>query len=316
MSQTGKNRTRKRSSGSAASRGGAARHAASKRRRPSKRQVAPAPRAAAGESRRTGLVALGVLLAVAAVVAAIVLVPRMQTQTQNAAAQGGDAAVTSGTVQTTKADEGKDSSKDGASATEQDKATESDDGKAAETNKDTAAEAEKAKTGNAAKAEDGSDAAAKPEDEQKAEDKAESADGDQGTTEGKEEAKDSEDTAEATSGKKASKESDEKDTSTWIQGEACASEVAGTGTTTASGIAFDDSQPQIGIDTRSNPASHFGDYVEIRYGDLTVTAQLVDCGAYHGGTTGILINPGVYTQLGFSTADDWGRRNVEYRFLG
>lgn len=101
----------------------------------------------------------------------------------------------------------------------------------------------------------------------------------------------------------------------WISGQACASDVAESGTITSSDIPFDDSTPQIGLDLRSNPWAHLGDYVEVRYGDVTVKAQVVDCGAYNGGSSGILINPAVFEQFGSSSVYDWGRRTVEYRFV-
>ena len=101
----------------------------------------------------------------------------------------------------------------------------------------------------------------------------------------------------------------------WITAEACATEVAESGTITASEIPFDDDIPQVGLDTASYPYSHFGKYVEIQYGDVTVTAQVVDCGAYNGGTSGIVLNPAVFYEFGVGSVYDWGRREVSYRFV-
>lgn len=101
----------------------------------------------------------------------------------------------------------------------------------------------------------------------------------------------------------------------WISGQACATCVAESGTITASGIPFDDSTPQIGLDTSMDPFSHFGDYVEVTYKGVSVTAQVVDYAGYQGGPGCIIINPAVYEQFGATSPDDWGRRMVEYRFL-
>ena len=101
----------------------------------------------------------------------------------------------------------------------------------------------------------------------------------------------------------------------WISAEACATEVAEVGTITASEIPFDDDVPMVGLDTASYPYEHFGNYVEIEYNGVTVTAQVVDCGAYNGGTSGIVINPAVFYEFGVNSVYDWGRREVSYRFV-
>jgi len=101
----------------------------------------------------------------------------------------------------------------------------------------------------------------------------------------------------------------------WISAEACATEVAEVGTITASEIPFDDDIPQVGLDTSSYPYEHFGKYVEIEYNGVTVTAQVVDCGGYNAGTSGIVLNPAVFYQFGAWDVDDWGRREVSYRFV-
>lgn len=102
----------------------------------------------------------------------------------------------------------------------------------------------------------------------------------------------------------------------WIDAEACASSAAETGAgPTASGIDFDDSTPQVALQRSSDSASHFGEYVEIKYGDQTVKAQVVDHGGLHSGENGILLNPGVFEAFGATSSDDWGRREVTYRFV-
>ena len=102
----------------------------------------------------------------------------------------------------------------------------------------------------------------------------------------------------------------------WYTGEACATCVEESGTITASEIPFDDSVPQIGLDTGfPNYAAHLGGYAEVKYEGKTVKAQVVDAGAYNGGPAGIALNPGVFEQFGVSSVYDWGRRNVTYRFV-
>ena len=102
----------------------------------------------------------------------------------------------------------------------------------------------------------------------------------------------------------------------WIESEACATSVWETGSTgTASDINWDDDVPQVGLDKSSYPWAHFGDYVEIEYDGMTITAQVVDCGHYGSGSSGIIINPGVFEEFGQPTSDDWGRRDVSYRFV-
>lgn len=102
----------------------------------------------------------------------------------------------------------------------------------------------------------------------------------------------------------------------WYTGEACATCVEESGTITASEIPFDDSVPQIGLDTGfPNYAAHLGGYAEVKYEGKTVKAQVVDAGAYNGGPAGIALNPGVFEQFGVSSVYDWGRRNVSYRFV-
>ncbi len=123
--------------------------------------------------------------------------------------------------------------------------------------------------------------------------------------------------AEATTGTGSSSSSSSKaQTGDWIEAEACASSAAETGSSpTASGIDFDDSSPQVALQRTSDSASHFGEYVEVKYGDQTVTAQVVDHGGLHSGENGILLNPSVFEVFGATSSDDWGRRDVTYRFV-
>jgi hypothetical protein len=98
----------------------------------------------------------------------------------------------------------------------------------------------------------------------------------------------------------------------WIQCTAYAGCVAENGTITASGIPYDDSVPQVGLGTELNPFAHFGDYIEVSYGDKVVKAQIVDYGFFG---SGILLNPGVFEQFGVGSTYDWGVRTVSYQFV-
>ncbi len=101
----------------------------------------------------------------------------------------------------------------------------------------------------------------------------------------------------------------------WIEAGSCATEYAATGSQTASTYKWDDDEAQVGLDKSSYPWAHFGDYVEVEYEGIVVTAQVVDCGYYGAGPAGIILNPGVYEEFGAVDSDDWGRRDVRYRFV-
>jgi hypothetical protein len=102
----------------------------------------------------------------------------------------------------------------------------------------------------------------------------------------------------------------------WIVAESCATNVAESGTLTASDIRWNDGAPQVGLDLASYPHQHLGAYLEVQYGGVTVRAQIVDCGHYSDvDPSGIALNPAVYEQFGAWSVDDWGRREVSYRFV-
>ena len=86
-------------------------------------------------------------------------------------------------------------------------------------------------------------------------------------------------------------------------------------TATASGIPLDDSVPTVAMPMSMNPARFYGSMIQIEYGGLTVVATVTDCGYLSGGARGLDITPAVFRAFGFSSADDWGLREVRYRFL-
>lgn len=86
-------------------------------------------------------------------------------------------------------------------------------------------------------------------------------------------------------------------------------------TATASGIPLDHSIPTVAMAASLNPAQFYGSSIQIEYGGMTVIATVTDCGSLGGGYTSLDLTPAVFQAFGASTADDWGIREVRYRFL-
>jgi multidrug efflux pump subunit AcrA (membrane-fusion protein) len=112
---------------------------------------------------------------------------------------------------------------------------------------------------------------------------------------------------------------DTSNTADWISCVASAYTIADNdppgSTATASGIPLDDSVPTVAMPMSMNPARFYGSMIQIEYGGLTVVATVTDCGYLSGGARGLDITPAVFRAFGFSSADDWGLREVRYRFL-
>ena len=86
-------------------------------------------------------------------------------------------------------------------------------------------------------------------------------------------------------------------------------------TATASGIPLDESVPTVAMPMSMNPARFYGSKIQIEYEGLSIVATITDCGYLSGGARGLDITPAIFRAFGFSTADDWGLRQVRYRFL-
>lgn len=86
-------------------------------------------------------------------------------------------------------------------------------------------------------------------------------------------------------------------------------------TATASGIPLDESVPTVAMPMSMSPARFYGSKIEISYNGMSVVATVTDCGYMGGGSRGLDLTPAVFRAFGFSTADDWGLREVSYRFL-
>ena len=84
---------------------------------------------------------------------------------------------------------------------------------------------------------------------------------------------------------------------------------------TATGTTVDDWSMGVAVPLAWGPEAYYGRSVEISYGGVTVVATVTDCGGMNGGERSLDLQPGVFKAFGFSTCDDWGVREVQYRFL-
>ena len=86
-------------------------------------------------------------------------------------------------------------------------------------------------------------------------------------------------------------------------------------TATASGVPLDDSIPTVAMPVSMDPARFYGSRIQIEYEGMAVIATVTDCGYMAGGARGLDLSTAVFRAFGFTTADDWGLREVRYRFL-
>ena len=85
--------------------------------------------------------------------------------------------------------------------------------------------------------------------------------------------------------------------------------------TTATGTRCDDWSVGVAVPIAWGPENYYGKYVEISYGGQSIVAPIVDCGGMGGGSRALDLQPGVFKAFGAKTCDDWGVREVSYRFL-
>ncbi len=85
--------------------------------------------------------------------------------------------------------------------------------------------------------------------------------------------------------------------------------------TTATGAVCDDYSMGVAVPLAWGPAPYYGRMVEISYNGMTVVATVNDCGGMGGGSRHLDLQPGVFKAFGFSTCQEWGLREVQYRFL-
>ena len=86
-------------------------------------------------------------------------------------------------------------------------------------------------------------------------------------------------------------------------------------TATASGIPLDESVPTVAMPMSMNPSRFYGAKIEISYNGMSVVATVTDCGYMGGGSRGLDLTPAVFHAFGVSSGDEWGLREVSYRFL-
>ena len=86
-------------------------------------------------------------------------------------------------------------------------------------------------------------------------------------------------------------------------------------TATASGVPLDESVPTVALPMSMNPSRFYGCAIEISYNGMSVIATITDCGHRGGGSRGLDLTPAIFRAFGASTADEWGLRQVSYRFL-
>ena len=84
---------------------------------------------------------------------------------------------------------------------------------------------------------------------------------------------------------------------------------------TASGTVCDDFSVGVAVPMAWGPEAYYGKYVEISYGGRSIVAKVVDCGEMNGGERALDLQPGVFKAFGCSTCDDWGVREVQYRYV-
>lgn len=84
---------------------------------------------------------------------------------------------------------------------------------------------------------------------------------------------------------------------------------------TATGAVCDDYSVGVAVPIAWGPAAYYGRMVEISYNGMTVVATVNDCGGMGGGSRSLDLQPGVVKAFGFSTCQEWGLREVQYRFL-
>ena len=84
---------------------------------------------------------------------------------------------------------------------------------------------------------------------------------------------------------------------------------------TATGTVCDDWSIGVAVPMAWGPTNYYGRYVEISYEGRSIIAPVVDCGDMDGGRRALDLQPGVFKAFGCKTADDWGVREVQYRFI-
>ena len=84
---------------------------------------------------------------------------------------------------------------------------------------------------------------------------------------------------------------------------------------TATGDYVDDYSMGVAVPMAWGAENYYGRSVEITYNGHTVVATVNDCGGMGDGSRSLDLQPGVFKALGYDECDEWGLREVQYRFL-
>lgn len=86
------------------------------------------------------------------------------------------------------------------------------------------------------------------------------------------------------------------------------------GEATASGIPLDETSLTVAV-PEALSASHLGSYVEVYYGGICVKARITDTGVFDDYGRALDFAPGVWHAFGADSVDDWGVRDVFFRYV-
>ena len=84
---------------------------------------------------------------------------------------------------------------------------------------------------------------------------------------------------------------------------------------TATGDEVDDFSMGVAVPIAWKPEKYYGKKVEISYEGRSIIATVNDCGGLNGGKRALDLQPGVFRAFGATDCDDWGVREVRFRFL-
>ncbi len=101
----------------------------------------------------------------------------------------------------------------------------------------------------------------------------------------------------------------------WMEGTASAysPEDNDGGTATASGIPLDDESLTVAVP--QSDADKLGAQVDVFYGGITVRATVTDTGSFGDYGRDFDLAPAVWEAFGADSIDDWGVREVSYRYV-
>lgn len=101
----------------------------------------------------------------------------------------------------------------------------------------------------------------------------------------------------------------------WMEGAASAysPEDNDGGTATASGIPLDDENFTVAVP--QSDADKLGAQVDVFYGGITVRATVTDTGSFGDYDRDLDLAPAVWEAFGADSIDDWGVREVSYRYV-